>query len=568
MSGDHGRAATSGFTHAPGTVLGYRKDGRPIHPIAGGDRNAPDAPPAAGTGANAGAATGADGNGAPTLTHSGCINRLHDIRSAMAQIAELEHPSTEDDTYFRELSEEFDRVDAHRLRLEREAQLRRVATTTDGLSAARHLRAENGAGFGAGPTNSQGSRDEYDRDAILEPDSIDERRFRNPWDYGNVRQFGREPEAIAAEWRARALSACERMQGTTDKVRQAATEIVERSDDDNASLSQLMLALSAPQYMRAWAKLARAEGGTAELTTDERQAVAHVRHVARSTRAMSLTDTAGGYLVPLQLDPTVILTANGSVNQIRQIARTVIAIGDTWSGVSAGAVSWSYDAEAAEVSDDAPAFASPSIPIYKADGFVPISLEAMQDAANVTQEVGRLLAEGKDVLEAQAFAIGSGVGMPTGIVTALAGSASVVPSTTADTLTKADLFKLQGALPARYRANASWLANNGFYNTVRQFGDDVWGALADGNPNGLLGRPHYESEDMDGVVTAAEDNNMAVFGDFRNFVIADRVGMTVEFVPHLFGANRRPTNQRGWLAYVRHGADSVNDAAFRMLNVT
>jgi hypothetical protein len=75
------------------------------------------------------------------------------------------------------------------------------------------------------------------------------------------------------------------------------------------------------------------------------------------------------------------------------------------NGVSAAAVSWSYDAEASEVSDDAPTFAGPSIPIYKAQGFVPISMEAMMDASNATQEIGRLLAFGKDVLEASSFAM-------------------------------------------------------------------------------------------------------------------------------------------------------------------
>jgi HK97 family phage major capsid protein len=71
---------------------------------------------------------------------------------------------------------------------------------------------------------------------------------------------------------------------------------------------------------------------------------------------------------------------------------------------------------------------------------------------------------------------------------------------------------------------------------------------------------------MDGTVTAAANNYLGIIGDFDNYVIADRIGMTVEFVPHLFGSNQRPTNSRGWLAYVRHGADSVNDGAFRMLN--
>lgn len=560
MATTTGRGATPGFTHAPGTVLGYRADGSPIYPIAGGDESAPPAPPAPeGT-----RGTGTDNSGgAPTLTHSGCVNRLKDIRAQMSQIAELDTPSAEDDKYFRELAEEFETVDAHRLKLERSATLAKVRNTADGLNVAGYLRAERGA-----PGPGKGSADDgYDYDAIMEPDSIQEQRFRSPWKLDEMRTYGRDPLQVAAEFRGRALSAVGQMPGANDKIRAAATQIIERWDDQDANLSQLALALSAPEYYRAWSKLARNDGGMAELSDAERQSVAHVRHVARSTRAMSLTDAAGGYLVPFQLDPTVIVTANGSVNQIRQIARSVVAIGDTWNGVSAGAVSWSYDAEAAQVSDDSPTFGQVSIPIYKAQGFVPISVEALQDAANVAAEVGRLLAFGRDVLEANAFALGTGVAMPTGIVTALTGTASEVDSTTAGTFTLPDVYKLQGSLPTRYRSQASWLANNLVYNMVRQFDVDLWGSLADGRQNTLLNRPVYESEDMDGVLGTG-DNNIAIYGDFENYVIADRVGMTVEFVPHLFGANQRPTGQRGWLAYVRHGADSINDAAFRMLGVT
>src|SRR3546814_1841365 len=44
--------------------------------------------------------------------------------------------------------------------------------------------------------------------------------------------------------------------------------------------------------------------------------------------------------------------------------------------------------------------------------------------------------------------------------------------------------------------------------------------------------------------------------------------MTVEFIPHIFDATTNfPKGQRGWYAYYRVGADSVNDGAFRMLDV-
>jgi HK97 family phage major capsid protein len=505
----------------------------------------------------------------PTMTHPQCINRLKDIERALSEITEVDEPSAEDQKYFDELTEEFRTVNAYRIKLERRAQLAKVQSVSENLSAARHLKVERGMKESLGGYG-QGSMDNYDVDAILEPDSIEEHRFRDPWNLAEMRTFDRPQESLTREYRSRALSAIEKMTGATDRIRSAATDIVERWGDDDGKLDRLVLGLSDPSYFRAWSKMAR-DPRAADLDETERRAVTRVGQLAR---AMSLTDAAGGYLVPFQLDPTVIITANGSVNQIRRYARQVVAIGDNWNGVSAGAVSWSYDAEASEVSDDSPTFAQPTIPIYKAQGFVPISIEAFQDAANVTQEVGRLLAFGKDVLEANAFAVGTGTGMPTGIITALVGTSSIVTSATTDTFAIADVYSTQASLPARYRnmPSTSWLANNLTYSKIRQFdtagGAGLWTTIGNDRPTTLLGKPIMESEDMDGVINATQENYIAVFGDFDNYVIADRIGMTVEFVPHLFGANRRPTNQRGWLAYVRHGADSVNDGAFRMLNVT
>jgi HK97 family phage major capsid protein len=289
---------------------------------------------------------------------------------------------------------------------------------------------------------------------------------------------------------------------------------------------------------------------------------------------MSLTDNAGGYLVPFQLDPTVIITSAGSLNEIRRAARQVVATGDVWNGVSAGETSWSWDAEASEASDDTSTFAQPAITVRKAVGFVPISIEAPQDEQNVAQEVGRLLTSGKETLEATAFATGaSGSGQPIGIVTALTGGSSVVASATTDTFAIADVYAVQSALPARYRAQASWLANNSIYNRVRQFdtagGAGLWERIGNDRPPELLGRSAYEAEAMDGTITALADNLVLIFGDFSNYVIADRVGMTVEFIPHLFHTdNNLPSGQRGWYAYFRVGADSVADGAFRVLNVT
>ncbi|MBP2583392.1 HK97 family phage major capsid protein [Streptomyces sp. PvR006] len=490
------------------------------------------------------------------LSHPQSVIRLKDIQAELERLGEKPELTAEDEQSFDELTREFGEVDAHRRHLERKAALDRVRSA----ASVSERRAPSALAVSGGTSYSS---DGYDADPILNPDSVEDRRFRNPWNLSEMRTFDRSPEQLGQELRARALCAVEKMAGANSAIRSAATDIIEAWDDKRGTIARMCLATSAPEYMRAWSKLAR--GKAHMITPEEQQAL---------ERAMSLTDNAGGYLVPFQMDPTVIITSAGSLNEIRSVARQVVATGDVWNGVSAGAVTWRWAAEASEAGDNAPTFAGPSIPNYKADGFVPISIEAMDDADNVTTEVGRLLAQGKDNLEAAAFVTGTGSGQPTGIVTALTGTSSIITSTTADTLASGDIYKVDTALPARYRKmpSAAWLANRGFYNAVRQLdsagGTNLWERIGADVPPQLLGRRALEAEDMDGTVNNGAENYMAVYGAFENYVITDRVGMSVEFIPHLVGANRRPTGQRGWYAYYRVGADSVNDAAFRMLNVT
>jgi HK97 family phage major capsid protein len=526
--------------------VGYRKDGRPIYPILGGDPTVEEKKEF-------------------TLTHSETISRMEEIAEETKRIAAKNTRSQADEDALRELDQNFGELDEHRKKLEAEEAAARMEHNISRL-----VRGRGPAGGGGPGVRAEGGaigRGEYDRDAILEPDSIEDHRFRNPWKLDEMRTFGRDPESVARELHARSLAAAEKMQGASDTIRQTATQLIERWDDQDANLARLVLATSSPTYLRAWSKMA-VNPVNADLSPEERAALNESK---AAQRALSLTDANGGYLVPFQLDPTVILTSDGSYNEIRQIARQVVATGDVWNGVSAGAVAWSFDAEADEVSDDSPTFGGPAIPIRTARGFVPISLEARMDASNITQEVGRLLAQGKDDLEAIKFVTGTGVGNePTGIITALTGvAASTVASTTADTYAFNDLYKVQGALPARHRRRASWLANNLFWNLVRQTAPEgIWKDPEGDRAGNLLGRPVYEAEAMDGTVDATVDNLMAVFGDFQNYVIADRIGMTVDFIPHLFGANRRPTGQSGWFAFYRVGAGTVNNAAFRVYNVT
>jgi HK97 family phage major capsid protein len=83
----------------------------------------------------------------------------------------------------------------------------------------------------------------------------------------------------------------------------------------------------------------------------------------------------------------------------------------------------------------------------------------------------------------------------------------------------------------------------------------------------LLGYPVSELSTMASTVT--NGTKIMLLGDFSYFVIVERVGLTVEVVPHLFGGTANyPTGQRGIYAYWRNGSKVVDPVGFRALTGT
>jgi HK97 family phage major capsid protein len=381
---------------------------------------------------------------------------------------------------------------------------------------------------------------------------------------------GDRPSTEAAA-RDNAMRAIERSHAP-DHAKSIATELV-RSEKDGPIASRWARATSNPDYLTAFQKLWNdPQRGHLEWTPGERQA--H-QEVAMVQRAMSLTDNAGGFMVPFSLDPAIILTGAGSINPVRQIARVVQTTTDQWAGVSSAGVTASWDAEAAQVSDDAPTLAQPSVTVHKGSAFIPFSIEVGMDAVGFSMEAAKLLADAKDQLEAVGFVSGSGDGQPKGLITALDGTAAEVAPVTPETFAVADVYALIEALPARWQPNASWQANLSIINKVRQFSTGTGpqhafvADLTAGQPPTLLGKRLFENSNMDGAWNAAAtaDNFVLVVGDHSQYIVADRIGTTIELVPHLFGANGRPTGQRGYYMYFRTGADVSTVNAFRVLNI-
>jgi HK97 family phage major capsid protein len=334
--------------------------------------------------------------------------------------------------------------------------------------------------------------------------------------------------------------------------------------------ARMVEALGSDAYMSSFSKLvADPARGHLMWSAAEQSAFQRVEQLRSETRAMSTIDTQGGFAIPLTLDPTILISSAGSTNPLRAISRGVQTVTDSWNGISSASVQAEWLVEGGEAADASPTLAQPTIPVYKASAFVPFSYELSGDVVNFTAELSKLLTDGYLQLTNTAFTTGSGIGQPTGIITALAAtSTSIVNTATNDILVSGDVYALQNALPPRFQANAQWCANLSTLNTLRQF-ETTAGALKfpslQNDPPTLLGRNANELSNMTGAIVGGQNNQILVYGSFEEFVIVDRWPSQLELIQNLFGANRRPTGQRGAFLWARVGSDTVVPNAFRLL---
>lgn len=354
---------------------------------------------------------------------------------------------------------------------------------------------------------------------------------------------------------------------TSDDHRKRATEILER-EGHKPGLAELTLLRSDERYADAFLRAAFDPFGP---NAEDRQVM---ERVAYTQRAMALSDVTG-VLVPAHLDPTLILSNNGSTNPFRQVCRSEVGTGNVYRSLSSAGITASYDAEAAEVSDDAPSFSNPLVTSHMWRAFVPISIEGFEDARGRESEIVMLIIDAKDTLEATKFAIGSGTNEPRGLITALDANTNVeVNNTTSNVFGLEDVYALYEALPPRWRNDSTvWFADLPIINDIRQFGTEDYHTqtvqLGARRLPAVLGHAILEASAMDGAITAAGQEEILVVGDPRQFLIYDRIGMSVELIPHLFHtSNNRPSGQRGWFAHGRNGSNTVVDTAFRLLLAT
>jgi HK97 family phage major capsid protein len=297
-------------------------------------------------------------------------------------------------------------------------------------------------------------------------------------------------------------------------------------------------------------------------TSEEAQAVQMFRAAEQS-----LTSASGGYGVPVLIDPTIIVTSGAASAPLLGASRVISITTNVWKGVSSAGVAFAEEAESDPIAAQQATLVQPSITTEKAAAFIPFSFEIEGDYPNFAGEMQALIEQAW--IDYLAVNTATGAAGIVGIFTAIdAVSASEVTPTTDGGLAPVDAVKLFNALPERYRQRAAWFSHVTVESKFRQSGTDNGLFTVDASVEGisrLLGKPYMLSDYAPSFSGTTGASNLAILGDFSRYVIAQRVGMNVEFIPHVFDGNGVPKGQRGWLAWARAGADAVDTNAFRLL---
>jgi HK97 family phage major capsid protein len=387
----------------------------------------------------------------------------------------------------------------------------------------------------------------------------------------------------AEEIRDRGLAAIDRVESERmePEDRERVDTAIRAEKNPVPYLAQYVSAASSPTYWRAFNKLVR--NGRLDLDDEERAATDRVNAAAYATpgflddeQRASLSLSGASAIVPIRIDPTILLSSAGARGDFRSFSRHETITQAVWYGATSAGSSAEWTSELSESTDATPTISAASCTPVRGDVYISVSYEVMMDT-NVGDQVGMLMADAKYVLEQAAFATGAGgATAPEGVVTALSGvTSSRLSLTSAGAgLQLVDVYSMVSSFTAsRFVDNSSWAAHWATSVQIRQLAAastqnaaSYWtDGLQPGTPPQLLGRAFHEVSGMNAGITTGSQYGL-VLGDFsRGYLVVDRIGMTVTHSDWIVGTNSRPVGAHGFFGVFRTGAKTIIPGAFKIL---
>jgi len=269
----------------------------------------------------------------------------------------------------------------------------------------------------------------------------------------------------------------------------------------------------------------------------------------------------GGFFVPEQFLANTIHDTGVPGSQLRPLCNVIrVASKDGYIPTMASAT-WAAIAEEAAPTESTPTVGQVTFSIEKSGGLIKVSRELLDDSAiNLPNLLSQIFQESAGRFEDVGIISGNDTTQYAGVLSdgdvafyTMAGSTSVVV---------ADLIGTFYALEAQHRANSTWVmksAINSLINQIQVTGNGVTGVenITAAPSAFILGRPVVDTDVVSGLggnITSTE--KIAIFGDFKQYYIFDRVGFTIRRNDSLYMGN----DQVGFFA-TRRGDGQVGLAA-------
>jgi HK97 family phage major capsid protein len=230
-----------------------------------------------------------------------------------------------------------------------------------------------------------------------------------------------------------------------------------------------------------------------------------------------------------------------------------------------GSASWAAIAEEAAYSDQTPTVGQVSFSLEKSGGLVKVTRELLDDSAiNLPALLSQIFQESAGRFEDVGIIGGNNTTQYAGIMSDSSVAFYTMASATA--VVVADLIGTFYALEAQHRANSTWVmksAINSLINQIQVTGNGVTGIadITTAPAAFILGRPVVDTDvvsALGGTITSTE--KIAIFGDFRQYYIFDRVGFTIRRNDSLYMEN----DQVGFFASRRGDGQVGLAAAFKI----
>ena len=251
-------------------------------------------------------------------------------------------------------------------------------------------------------------------------------------------------------------------------------------------------------------------------------------------------DTEGGFTVPDEFERRLVqaLEENNIFRQLATVIRTNSGARKIPIATDTLEAQWIDEGE--EIPETNTKFGQTTLSAYKLGTMIKISNELLHDSAfDLASYIAQRFGVCMGNAEERAFFTGDGDKKPLGILADVGGAELGVTTSAEDKVTFDEIFDLYYSLKSPYRRNAQFICNETILLQLMKLkdgnGNYIWNpGLETAKPDTILGRPIRTSTFMP---TIDRGEKVLIFGDLKNYWVADRQNRTFRRLNELYARN-------------------------------